>query len=128
MVRGGLVGVTDGGGPLLESNLMILAAGDGLIAGLLGYRAFALRGGSLSGALWSAATYFAAIAIGAAALRAMEIPRLLGPALLVLAFFLWDALTGARRTRRGDLRWIWQTGLLAILGIVVVIWNLLLRQ
>jgi hypothetical protein len=127
MVPGGLVGAIDGAGPLLETNLVILAVGDGLIAGLLGYRAFALRASSLRGALWSAATYLTAIAIGAAAMRAMEIPRLLGPALLVLAFYLWDALTGARQSRRRGLRWIWQTGLLAILGIVVVAWNLLLR-
>ena len=77
-------------GPLPETNLLILAAGDGIIAGLLGYRAVALRIGNLVDALWSAATYLAAIAIGAAALRAMEIPRLIGPALLTLAFYLWD--------------------------------------
>ena len=45
-------------------------------------------------ALWSALTYAAAIAIGAAALRAMAIPRLIGPALLTLAFYLWDAFIG----------------------------------
>lgn len=130
LVPGGLVGATDGAGtarPLLESNLIVLAAADGVLAGLLGYRAFALRGGSLTGALWSGTTSLAVVAIGAAALRAMEIPRLLGPALLVLAFYLWDALTGAHRARRRELRWIWQTGLLAVLGIVVVVWNLLLR-
>ena len=57
----------------------------------------------------------------------MEIPRLLGPALLVLAFYLWDSLTGVRPSRRRELRWIWQTGLLVVLGIVVTAWNLLLR-
>ncbi len=43
----------------------------------------------------SALTYAIAIAIGAAALRAMEIPRLIGPALLTLLFYLWDAFAGA---------------------------------
>ena len=61
-------------------------------------------------------TYAAAIAIGAAALRAMEIPRLVGPALLTLAFYLWDAFTGTAPARRRDSRWIWQIGLLAGLG------------
>ena len=65
------------------------------IAFLLGYRAAALRVATLRDALWSAATYALAIAIGAAALRAMEIPRLLGPALLTLVFYLWDAFHGA---------------------------------
>lgn len=127
MVPGGLVQPTAGPGPLPETNLLVLAAGDGIIAGLLGYRAVALRLGNFVDALWSAATYLAAIAIGAAALRAMEIPRLIGPALLTLAFYLWDALTGTHPARRRELRWIWQTGLLAALGIVVTAWNLLLR-
>src|SRR6266540_4150258 len=89
MVPGGLVQPQGGSGPLPETNLLVLAAGDGLIAGLLGYRAVALRIINLVDALWSAATYLAAIAIAAAALRAMEIPRLIGPALLTLAFYLW---------------------------------------
>jgi hypothetical protein len=127
MVPGGLVELAAGEGPLPETNLLALAAGDGLIAALLGYRAVALRTANLVDALWSAATYLAAIAIGAAALRAMEIPRLMGPALLTLAFYLWDALTGTHPARRRELRWIWQTGLLAALGLVVTAWNLLLR-
>ncbi len=128
MVPGGLVQRTEGPGPLPEANLLILAVGDGIIAGLLGYRAVALRLSSLVDALWSACMYAAAIAIGAAALRAMEIPRLVGPALLTLAVYLWDALTGTAPARRRELRWIWQTGLLAALGIVVAVWNLLLRS
>ena len=73
MVPGGLA---QAGGALGESNLLVLAAADALVAGLLGYRAASLRVTTVRDALWSAATYAAAIAIGAAALRAMEIPRL----------------------------------------------------
>lgn len=127
MIPGGLIEPIGGGGPLPETDLLVLAAGDGILAGLLGYRAVALRVGNLADALWSAATYLAAIAIGAAALRAMEIPRLMGPALLTLAVYLWDALTGTHPSRRREIRWIWQTGLLAALGLVVIAWNLLLR-
>jgi hypothetical protein len=128
MVPGGLVERTGGPGPLPETNLLILAIGDGIIAGLLGYRAVSLRSLRLIDALWSAGAYAAAIAIGAAALRAMEIPRLMGPALLTLAVYLWDALTGTAPARRRERRWIWQTGLLAALGVVVTAWNLLLRS
>jgi hypothetical protein len=128
MVPGGLVEPTGGPGPLPETNLLILAIGDGIIAGLLGYRAVTLRISNLIDALWSAGAYAAAIAIGAAALRAMEIPRLMGPALLTLAVYLWDALTGTAPARRRERRWIWQTGLLAALGVVVTAWNLLLRS
>jgi hypothetical protein len=129
-VPGGLVqpgSAGAAGGPLSERDLLALAAGDAVIAFLLGYRAAALRVTTLRDALWSAATYAAAIAIGAAALRAMEIPRLMGPALLTLAFYLWDAFHAATPSRRRDARWIWQTALLGGLGIVVVAWNLLLR-
>jgi hypothetical protein len=128
MVPGALIVAPDGRGPLPETSLLVLAIGDGLIAGLLGYRAVALRVNRLSDALWSAVTYAAAIALGAAALRAMEIPRLVGPALLTLGIYLWDALTGAAPARRREVRWMWQIGLLAALGVVVVAWNLLLRS
>jgi hypothetical protein len=123
MVPGGLV-QTDGA--LAESNLVVLAAGDALVAGLLGYRAAALRVTRVRDALWSALTYAAAIAIGAAALRAMEIPRLVGPALLTLAFYLWDSFN-TTPSRRRDRRWIGQIVVLAGLGVIVAVWNLLLR-
>ncbi len=130
MVPGGLVQPTADGGvtpPIPETDLLILAAGDAAIAFLLGYRAASLRLATLRDALWSAVTYAAAIAIGAAALRAMAIPRLMGPALLTLAFYLWDAFHGASPARRRDINWIWQTVLLAALGVIAVAWNLLLR-
>lgn len=118
LVPGGLARVAAAEG----SNLLVLAAGDALVAFLLGYRVAALRVTRLRDALWSAATYALAIAIGAAALRAMEIPRLIGPALLTLVFYLWDAFHGASARRR-DRTWIWQTILLVLLGLIVVAWN-----
>ncbi len=124
MVPGGLVQT---GGELPGGNLLVLAAGDALVAGLLGYRAASLRVNTVRDALWAAATYAAAIAIGAAALRAMEIERLIGPALLTLAFYLWDAFISTAPSRRRDIRWIIQIAVLAALGIVVGAWNLLLR-
>lgn len=113
--------------PLSEGNLLLLASLDALVAGLLGYRASALRVTNLRDALWSAATYASAIAIGAAALRAMDIPRLIGPAMLTLVFFLWDAFHAAPPSRRRDPRWIWQTAMLVALGVIVIAWNLGLR-
>ena len=124
MVPGGLAQT---GGALEEGNLLVLATADALVAGLLGYRASSLRVVTVRDALWSAFTYAAAIAIGAAALRAMEIPRLVGPALLTLAFYLWDAFISTAPRRRRDLRWIAQIGVLVGLGLIVAVWNLLLR-
>ncbi len=127
MVPGGLVQPSTDGAALPEANLLVLAGADAIVAFLLGYRAAALRVTNLRDALWSALTYAVAIAIGAAALRAMEIPRLIGPALLTLLFYLWDAFAGAAPSRRRTGSWLWQTGLLAVLGLVVIAWNLLLR-
>jgi hypothetical protein len=130
MIPGGLVQPGTGGaggGPLPESDLLVLAAGDAVIAFLLGYRAAALRVSTARDALWSAATYAASIAIAAAAVRFMEIPRLLGPAMLTLTFYLWDAFHGAAPSRRRDPRWLWQIALLVVLGLAVVGLNLMAR-
>jgi hypothetical protein len=130
MIPGGLVQpgpAGNGGTPLPEADLIVLVAGDAVIAFLLGYRAAALRVSNARDALWSAATYAAAIGIGAAAVRFMEIPRLLGPALLTLIFYLWDAFHGAGPAHRRDPRWLWQIVLLAILGVVVIALNLMVR-
>jgi hypothetical protein len=127
MVPGALVQPSATGATLPETNLLVLATADAIVAFLLGYRAASLRVINLRDALWSAVTYAVAIAIGAAALRAMEIPRLIGPALLTLLFYLWDAFAGATPSRRRDGGWLWQTGLLAFLGLAVIGWNLLLR-
>src|SRR6188508_3194143 len=116
------------GQPLPRRDLLVLATGDAIVAFLLGYRAAALRVTTLRDALWSAATYGIAIAIAAAALRFVQIPRLMGPALLTLTFYLWDAFHAAGPSRRRDVRWIWQTALLAVLGVAVIALNLLIRE
>jgi hypothetical protein len=127
VVPGGIAGLEPAGAPaapLPLGNLLLLGLADAFIAALLGYRAAALRATNLAEALWSALTYGVAIAIGAAAIRAMGIPRLVGPALLMFVFYLWDVLHGATPARRRDPRWIWQTALLAGLGALVALWNL----
>jgi hypothetical protein len=126
-VPGGIAGLEPAGAPVAPlplGNLLVLGLADAFVAGLLGYRAAALRATNLREALWSALTYGVAIAIGAAAIRAMGIPRLIGPALLMFLFYLWDVLHGATPSRRRDPRWIWQTALLAGLGALVAFWNL----
>ena len=134
LVPGGLAGaIVSGatGGPvpqLSAADLLVLASADALIAGLLGYRAASLRVLNIREALWSAATYAVAIAITAAALRAMALPRLIGPALLTLALYLWDAIHGASPARRRDPAWLWQTALLVVLGVLVAGWNVLIRS
>jgi hypothetical protein len=127
VVPGGLAGTALPGAPATAmplGNLVVLAIADAFIAGLLGYRAVALRVSSARAAIWAAASYAVAIAIGAAAIRAMGIPRLIGPALLMFLFYLWDTLHAAPPSRRRDPRWIWETAILAAAAVAVAAWNL----
>jgi hypothetical protein len=105
-----------------------LAAADGLVAFLLAYRVAALRSTSIRDVGWAASTAAAVVAIAAAFLRTLEIPGILGPALLVLMFFLWEAIHGGATARRGDPRRIWETLLLVALGLVVIVWSVGLRS
>lgn len=110
------------------AQLAALAVADAVMAFLLGYRAAALRSSNLRDVAWFGLTTAVVVAIAAVALRAMEIPRLLGPALLVLVFFLWDAVHGNAPSRRRDARWLWEMVLLAVLGVLVVAWSIRLRS
>lgn len=124
----GALGSTAGGSaPLAESWLVVLALDDALIALLLGYRLAALRYGTAVDAVRSAVTYAIVVAIAAGAVRAVGMPRLLGPAVLILVLYLWDALHGTAPARRREPRFLWETILLVALGVVVVAWNLRLR-
>ncbi len=127
IVPGGIAGTEQPGAPIAPlpvGDLLVLALADAFVAALLGYRAAALRSTGVRDALWAALTYAVAIAIGAAAIRAMGIPRLVGPALLMFLFYLWDSLHAASPTRRRDPRWIWETVALVAIGAVVTFWNL----
>ncbi len=132
LVQGGLVEPTTGsaGGPataLSESTLIVLAMTDALVGGLLGFRLSVLRERTRRGGLWSAGTYAAVVAIAAGTIRAVALPRLLGPAIVTLVFFLWDAIHGSPPAQRRDPRWIWQTAMLVVLGLAVTAWNIALR-
>ena len=114
--------------PIPEGSLLILAAGDAVIAFLLGYRAAALRMTSLRDGVWSALTYAAVVAIGAAAIRAMAIPRLLGPGAPDARVLPLGRASTARpgappRLRAGSGR----SCCSPCSAIIVVAWNLLLR-
>ncbi|MES2209918.1 MAG: hypothetical protein V4515_06995 [Chloroflexota bacterium] len=108
--------------------LATLATADAFVAFLLGYRASALRSSNFRDVAWFALTSATLVAIAAVGLRAMEIPRLLGPALLVLVFFLWDAVHGEPPSRRRGTRRLAETILLAVLGVLVIAWSIRLRS
>jgi hypothetical protein len=126
VVPGGLAepGSADGAGGLAEGWLVVLAIEDAVVGLLLGYRMAALRYGTVRDAARSALTYGIVIAVAAGTVRAIDLPRLVAPAVLTLVFYLWDALHGSAPARRRDPRFLWETILLAALAAVVVIWNL----
>jgi hypothetical protein len=129
LVPGGLPDPGAGGGGLSPNALSIgiQAAADALIAFMLGYRAAALRTSNLRHVAWFGLTAAAVVAIAAVALRSIAIPRILGPALLVLVFFLWDAIHSGGPVRRRDPWRVWETALLAVLAIVVIGWSIGIR-
>jgi hypothetical protein len=131
LVAGGLAEpIGDGtqvGPPISESGIVVIALGDAVVAGLLGFRLASVRLAGARDALWAAGTYAAAIAVAAGLLRAAALPRLAFPALLTLVFYLWDAVRASAPSLRRDPRFVWQTVLLAVLGIAVIAWNLGLR-
>jgi hypothetical protein len=127
LVPGGLPGPGAGGtdaAPPSPSLVLGLAAADGLAGFLLAYRVAALRSSNIRDVGWAASTAAAVVAIAAAALRALDIPWLLGPSLLVLVFFLWEAMHGGAPARRREPRQIWEAALLLLVGLVVVAWSL----
>jgi hypothetical protein len=126
LVQGGLV-EPSGTAALSEASLVVLALSEALVGGLLGFRLAVLRERNRRAALWSGLTYAAVVAISAGAIRAVALPRLLGPAIVTLVFFLWDGIHGSAPAQRRDPRWIWQTALLGVLGLAVVAWNVALR-
>ncbi len=133
LVPGGLVEV-GGAGPAVGTGhalslgwLAVLALDDALLALLLGYRVATFRYGTTRDAARSALTYAIVIAVAAGATRAVNLSSLVGPAVLTLVFYLWDALHGTAPARRRDPRFLWETVLLFALAAVVIAWNLRLR-
>jgi hypothetical protein len=129
LVPGGLPepGATGSEAGLTEGSLLVLALGDALVALALGYRVAAARYGTVRAAARSAVTYAIVIAVAAGAIRALDVPRLVGPAALTLVFYLWDALHATAPDRRREPRFVWETLLLGVLAVVIVAWNLRLR-
>ncbi len=133
LVPGGLV-EAGGAGPAIGTGhalsqgwLAVLAVDDALLALLLGYRVATFRYGTARDAARSALTYAIVIAVAAGAARAVNLSSLVGPAVLTLVFYLWDALHGTAPARRRDPRFLWETVLLFALAAVVIAWNLRLR-
>ena len=125
LVPGGLPVPGQGGGAIGSNAVAVLAqaGGDAIIGFLLSYRVAALRSSNLRDVAWFGVSGAAVVAIAAVALRSIEIPRILGPALLILVFFLWDAIhSGGAVRRRNPLR-VWETLALVVLAIVVIGWS-----
>jgi hypothetical protein len=119
---------TAGSSAMTEGWLAVLALADAAAALVIGWRIAALRFGSLGEMARSALTYALVTAIAAGLIRAIDLPRLVGPAVLTLVFYLWDAQHGSAPARRRERRFLWEMILLAALAILVIAWNLRLQQ
>jgi hypothetical protein len=115
-------------GSMTEIGLFVLVAADAVIAGLIGFRLALLDSPSLTDAAWGAITFAAIAAIGAAAFRAISLPSLVGPALLTLLLYLWSLYMRRPRAPGGARRRLAEAGALAVLGLLVIGWNVLLRN
>jgi hypothetical protein len=131
----GVAGAVDGGlgeAPLrpiasAEATFILLVVADAVIAFVLGYRLAAFRSASVRQAAWSAGTYAVVIAVAAGFVRAIALPRLLGPALLAAVFYLWSAYRTSSRAERRSSAWLTEYAALAGAAVLAVAWNLLLR-
>jgi hypothetical protein len=132
LVPGGMpepaASATAGASTMSAGWLAVLALADAAVALVVGWRMSALRFGSLVDIARSALTYALVTAVAAGLIRAIDLPRLVGPAVLTLVFYLWDAQHGAAPSRRRERRFVWEMLLLAALAVVVVAWNLRVPQ
>jgi hypothetical protein len=129
-VHGGLAGEPGTAGSSLgvqEGSLLVLAVADGLVAFVLGYRLAALRSPSIREVSRAAGTFGVVVAASAALIRAIALPRLLGPAVLAAVFYLWSAYRSASGLERRSAAWLWEYLALAGAAALAVAWNLLLR-
>jgi len=114
---------TAGASAMTQSWIVVLAVADAVVALVIGWRISALRFGQPIEVARSALTYALVIAIAAGLIRAIDLPRLVGPAVLTLVFYLWDAQHGSAPARRRERRFLVEMILLGILAVVVVAWN-----
>lgn len=107
--------------------LPVIAFADGVLALLLGYRVAAARSATVLDAAWAAGTFAIVVGIAGALLRAVGLPRLVGPAVLAAIFYLWHAYRSASAGERRSRRWLWEYLALGAVAALVVAWNLLIR-
>lgn len=112
-----------GASTMTQGWLAVLALADAVAALVIGWRISALRLGAASRIARSALTYALTTAVSAGLIRAIDLPRLVGPAVLTLVFYLWDAQHASAPARRQERRFMWEMLLLAGLAVLVVTWN-----
>jgi hypothetical protein len=77
--------------------------------------------------VFAAGTYAVLIAVASVAVRALSVPRLLGPTVLTIGLYIWSAYRGAPGSERHSKQWLWEYAVLAGAAFLAVAWNLFLR-
>lgn len=130
LVPGGMVFSIDAASrePLTLEPLLTLVIADAAVAAFLGYRMTTMRTVQPGVAIGVGLGYGFAIAIASGFLRAVALPRLLGPAILTLFLFLWESIVGTAPGARRNRRFFWEIALLVVLALAVTVWNLAIER
>jgi hypothetical protein len=126
---GGLVpgGVAGEGQPLTLNTFLAVVMLDLVIGGLAGYRLVALHPHTRGQALTAIYVYVLAMTAGGVTVRVLGLPRLFGPAELVLLLYLVTSLRESGEPIRRNARLIEETAILSLFGVVVAVLGLLVH-
>jgi hypothetical protein len=126
---GGIVpgGVAGDGQPLTVAAFVATIVLDVAIGGLAGYRIAAVRPHTPSETAMAFYLYSMVIAPVGVLVRVLALPRLFGPALLVLATYLVTSLRESNEPVRFNARLLEETGVLILAGVAVVVLGMLVR-
>lgn len=126
---GGIVpgGVAGDGQPLTVAAFVASVVLDVAIGGLAGYRIAAVRPHTQGQAVMAFYLYSMVIAPVGVLVRVLALPRLFGPAVLILATYLVTSLRESNEPVRFNARLLEETGVLILAGVAVVVVGLLVR-
>ena len=126
---GGIVpgGIAGDGQPLSVAAFLATIVLDVAIGGLAGYRIAAVRPHSRGHAAVAVYQYSMIVAPGGVLVRVLALPRLFGPAVLVLAVYILTSLRESDEPVRFNARLLEETGVLILAGVAVVVLGLVVK-
>jgi hypothetical protein len=126
---GGIIpgGVAGDGQPLRLGAFLATIVLDVAIGGLAGYRIAALRPHTPGQAVMAFYLYSMVVAPIGVLVRVLALPRLFGPAIVVLAIYVLTSLRESDGPVRFNVRLLEETGVLLLAGVAVLVVGLLVK-